>query len=81
MVKNLPCNAGDMGSIPAQRIKIPHATTTEPSHFRDLAPQLESPLATVKGPSWSHVPQLRPDTANINKEGKKQKPDPQSKSS
>ena len=37
VVKNPPCNAGDMGSIPGQRTKIPHAaeqlslsaTTTE----------------------------------------------------
>ena len=40
MVKNLPSNAGDVGSIPAQGTKIPHATgqlslhalTTEPTH-------------------------------------------------
>ena len=25
MVKNLPCNAGDMGSVPDQGTKIPHA--------------------------------------------------------
>ena len=38
MVKNPPANAGDMGSIPGQGTKIPHAveqlslcaTTTEP---------------------------------------------------
>ena len=24
--KNLPCNAGDLGSIPGQGTKIPHAT-------------------------------------------------------
>ena len=38
VVKNLPSNAGDMGSIPGQGTKIPHAagqlspcaTTTEP---------------------------------------------------
>ena len=38
MVKNLPCNAGDLGSIPGGGIKIPHAVgqlnacteTTEP---------------------------------------------------
>ena len=37
VVKNLPCNAGDVGSIPGQGTKIPHAagqrslraTTTE----------------------------------------------------
>ena len=39
-VRNLPCNAGDMGSIPGQGTRIPHAleplsqraTTTEPAH-------------------------------------------------
>ena len=39
MVKNLPANAGDTGSIPGQGTKIPHAigqlslhtTTTEPT--------------------------------------------------
>ena len=28
MVKNLPANAGDRGSIPGWGTKIPHATTT-----------------------------------------------------
>ena len=40
VVTNLPCNAGDAGSIPGQEIKIPHAMeqlslctiTTEPVH-------------------------------------------------
>ena len=39
MVKNLPSNAGDVGSIPSRRTKIPHAmgqlspraATTEPA--------------------------------------------------
>ena len=26
VVKNLPCNAGDVGSIPGQGTKIPHVT-------------------------------------------------------
>ena len=26
MVKNLPCNAGDVGSIPDRRTKIPHGS-------------------------------------------------------
>ena len=26
VIKNLPCNAGDMGSIPGQGTMIPHAT-------------------------------------------------------
>ena len=25
VVRNLPCNAGDIGSIPGQETKIPHA--------------------------------------------------------
>ena len=41
MVKNLPYNAGDVGSIPGQGSKIPHATgqlslhatTTELTHL------------------------------------------------
>ena len=40
MVKNLPCNAGDTGSIPRQGTRIPHAmeqlsphaTNTEPTY-------------------------------------------------
>ena len=35
MVKNLPCNAGDLGSVPYKGTGIPHATcktaTTEPA--------------------------------------------------
>ena len=42
VVKNLPCNAGDIGSIPGQGTRIPHteeqlsqrATATEPAHSR-----------------------------------------------
>ena len=30
VVKNLPSNAGDMGSIPGRGTKIPHAGTTKP---------------------------------------------------
>ena len=41
VIKNPPSNTGDMGSIPGQRTKIPHAmgqlsprtATTEPSHL------------------------------------------------
>ena len=44
VVKNLPSNAGDAGSIPGQGIKTPHskgqlspqATTTKPTHFGAL---------------------------------------------
>ena len=39
VVKNLPCNAGDVDSIPGQGTKFPHAVG-----------QL-TPSATVKGPA------------------------------
>ena len=32
MVKNPPCNAGDAGSIPGWRIKIPHAREQRSLH-------------------------------------------------
>ena len=57
MVKNPPSNAGDVGSIPGQRTRIPHAAgkprpcaaTTEPAGSRAHAPQLErSSRATTK---------------------------------
>ena len=47
MVKNLPCNAGDSGSIPDQGTKIPHP-----------AEQL-SPLATIKGPPCTETKDAR----------------------
>ena len=39
MVKNLPSNAGDVGSIPGWGTKIPHyqATKTEPQSKPDAA--------------------------------------------
>ena len=55
VVKNLPCNAGDMGSIPDQGTKIPHA-----------AEQLSSCTTTRKSvPSNEryHMMQLRPEAA------------------
>ena len=50
VVKNLPCNVGDAGSIPGQGTKIPHAVkqlslqaaTTEPAHSGPKGPKLES---------------------------------------
>ena len=66
MVKNLPCNAGDMGSIPGQGTKIPPAATTEPvgHNERVLAPQEEIHMTQCK----SHVLQPR---FNVAKERKK----------
>ena len=66
MVKNLPCNAGDMGSIPGQGTKIPPAATTEPvgHNERVLAPQEKIHMTQCK----SHVLQPR---FNVAKERKK----------
>ena len=54
MVKNLPSNAGDVGSIPGRGTKIPHvagqlspcATTTELTHLnkRVHVPQTTEPM-------------------------------------
>ena len=66
VVKNLPCNAGDGGSIPGRRTKIPHATVERLSPCATLEslctattsprPQLQCPWATVKDPQ---VPQWK----------------------
>ena len=56
MLKNLPCNAGDLGLIPGRGTRIPHAveqlspsaTTTEPAHSRAPAPKVEGPCAHRK---------------------------------
>ena len=68
VIKNLPSNAGDMGSIPGRGTNFPHAmvqlslraTTTEPVHTRARVPQLESPHATTIEPvcSGACAPQL-----------------------
>ena len=43
MVKNPPSNAGDTGSIPGHRTKIPHARgATKPAQSGARMPQLES---------------------------------------
>ena len=48
MVKSLPSNAGDVGSIPSQGTKIPHATgQLKPARSRACAPQLESLCAST----------------------------------
>ena len=62
MFKNVPCNAGDTGSISGWGTKIPRAATTEAhEHWR--------PRATTTVPHATSV-QLRPDTAKrqINKQ-------------
>ena len=62
VVKNPPCNAGDVSSIPGQATKIPQAegqlsvqaTTTEPVCSGACVPQLESPCATTTEPTHHH---------------------------
>ena len=64
VVKNLPCNAGDAGSIPGQRTKIPHAagqlspqaTTTELVclNYRACVLQTTEPMC-----SGTRMPQLQ----------------------
>ena len=59
VAKDLTYNIGDMGSIPGQGTKIPHAekqpslsnATTEPSRSRAHGSQLEGPSATMKDPA------------------------------
>ena len=56
VVKNLPSNAGDVGSIPGQGTKIPHAigqlspraATTDPAHSGARLPQQKTLHATTK---------------------------------
>ena len=58
MVKNLPCNAGDSGSIPGWGTNIPHATgqlspqtaATEPTCSGAHAPRLEKAQAPRQRP-------------------------------
>ena len=45
----LPCNAGDLGSIPGQRAKIPHAL----GQLSICTPQILSPLALQLRPQPS----------------------------
>ena len=62
LVKNLPCNARDAGSIPGRGTKISHAveqlnrraTTREPVHHNKGSRMTQQ---------RSHVLQLRPDAA------------------
>ena len=66
VVKNLPCNGGDVGLIPGRGNKIPHATeqlslsmpsikprTTKPEHanYYVCMPQLESLCIPTKDPT------------------------------
>ena len=62
-VKNLPCNAGDAGSIPDRGTKVPHAvgqlspraTNSEPMHLNQRASEPRGAEPTGCG---AHEPQL-----------------------
>ena len=62
MVKNPPCNAEDVGSIPGQGIKIPHATEQLSPHTvitercTSCASQLESPRTAMKDTGCNEEP-------------------------
>ena len=64
VVKNLPSNAGDVGSIPGRGTKIPHAvgqlslctTTTEPTRLNQRA---RVPQTTEPTRSGTRAPQLQ----------------------
>ena len=59
VVKNPPSNAGDVGSIPGQRIRsyMPQGNKARGPQLPSLAPQLESPLA-ANYRKKTHRPQL-----------------------
>ena len=67
MAKNLPCNAGDVGSITGRGTKIPHVTeqlnpcaaTTEPQLWSTCAATRES----VHHNERTQMMQRRPDAA------------------
>ena len=67
MVKNLPCNAGDVGLIPGRGTKIPHAAEqlspcavmTEPQLWHTCAPTRESMHLNKR----TKMMQRRPDAA------------------
>ena len=69
MVKNLPCSAGDAGSIAGQGTKILHATvkqsprstTTEPKHHNQREQALQQKI--TQHAQGFHKPQLRPEAA------------------
>ena len=76
LIKNLPCNAGDMGLIPGWGTKIPHASGQLSSRTTTRQPQQNKAVAKTRKAhvqQWEvHVPQwsactlqLRPSTVKI----------------
>ena len=70
MVKNLPCNAGDVGSIPNQGTKIPHAVEQLSPRATITEPRCLSPCATTRESVYPkerlRMTQLRPKAAKKN---------------
>ena len=58
MVKNLPSNAGDLGLIPGQGSKIPHAEQLSPHTATTEPPPRNERLGLLQG--RSRVQQIRP---------------------
>ena len=54
VVKNLPCNVGDSGSIPGQGTKIPHTLEqlSQCANYLFQEPQLESQCTAMKDLAW-----------------------------
>ena len=60
MVKNLPCNAGNVDLIPGQETRIPHAAEQLNPHATTRESTTRESVCRNEG---SHVPQLIPDVA------------------
>ena len=61
VVKNPPCNAGDVGSIPGWEMKIPRAAEQRSLHTATTEPPLWSPWATTKDPAWHNLDPMQPN--------------------
>ena len=75
VVKDLPCNAGDMGLIPSQGIKIPHIsgqasrrpTTKESTHRneRSFMLQLRPEAAKLKKKTTTNIMTVYPSLSIV----------------
>ena len=63
VVKNPPCNARDMGSIPGQEAEIPHASEQLRSHAATIEPRYYKLRESMHRSERLHMMQLRPSAA------------------
>ena len=56
VLKNLPCNAGDTGSIPGPGTKIPYATEQLSPCTTTTEPSLYSPRAAIREVTATRTP-------------------------